>query len=109
VGGVAGQLGAPMLYKMDLHAYALEFGGAIRRATDDGAGVINISAGYPCRILISVVSYQICTGPGRAQLLNDLTQAAVAVAISVCTPAGAPFCLGWALEKESNFASLVVD
>ena len=106
--GVAGQLGQPMLYRMNLHAYALEFGDAIRKATDDGASVINISAGYPCRMLIRATSYQICTWQGRARLVHDLNLAAVSLAFAACGPF-APACLSGAISQVSDFTNLIVE
>jgi len=49
--GVGGQVVEPMLYRYGLASYAFEVGLGIRKAATDGASVINLSAGYPCRIL----------------------------------------------------------
>ncbi len=48
--GTGGQVVVPNLYRLDLAAYVFGIGKAIRKATDDGATVINISGGYPCTI-----------------------------------------------------------
>ena len=106
--GVAGQIGVPMLYRMDLHAYALEFSDAIRKATDDGAQVINISAGYPCRLLVRTTPYEICNWEGRARLVHDLNLAAVSAAFAACGPF-APACLSGAISQISDFTSLIVE
>src|SRR2546425_678436 len=37
-----------------LRSYAFEMGLGIRRAVVDGAAVINISAGYPCRVIATI-------------------------------------------------------
>ena len=49
--GVGGQVVEPMLFRYGLASYAFEIGVGIQSAARQGASVINLSAGYPCRIL----------------------------------------------------------
>ncbi|MBZ0119492.1 MAG: S8/S53 family peptidase, partial [Sandaracinaceae bacterium] len=48
--GVGGQVVAPMLYDYDFEGYIWRLGGGIRRAVEDGASIVSISAGFPCRV-----------------------------------------------------------
>ncbi len=87
--GVGGQVVVPMLYKYDLAAYAFDIGAGIRRAVNDGASCINISASYPCRILTNVgVAFDICSPGGRAGICAILTAGAHAAAATVCATTG---------------------
>lgn len=52
--GTGGQVVVPRLLETGLRSYAFEIGLGIRKATDDGASIINISGGYPCTVLTSV-------------------------------------------------------
>lgn len=64
--GTGGQVVVPMLYRYDASAYVFEIGLGIRRAVLDGAAVINISAGYPCRIVSELgVSFGVCDTAGQ--------------------------------------------
>jgi hypothetical protein len=107
--GAAGQVGVPMLYRTDLRTYALQFSDTIRKAAIDGASVINISAGYPCRIFkVEAAPYEICNAAGRAQLLHDLWASAVSLAGTVCGPF-APICLGVAGYYASDFVDIIAE
>jgi subtilisin family serine protease len=83
--GVAGQVMRPMLYKLGSAAYAFELGMAIRRAAADGASVINVSAGFPCRILTTLgSSFGICSAGGRAGFCAAATAALTLTTSAVC-------------------------
>ncbi len=82
--GVAGQLVEPMLYKFDLGSYAFETGVGIAQAVFDGAACINISAGYPCRLLTNVGSYDVCSIEGRLGICSVISAAAFAAAGTTC-------------------------
>ncbi len=87
--GVAGQTMVPMMYKYDVASYAFEIGEGLRLATDDGASVINVSAGYPCNILTTVgPDFNICTVAGRAGICLLVTASLHAAAGLVCATAG---------------------
>jgi hypothetical protein len=76
--GTGGQVLTPMLYKTGLRSYAFELGRGIRKATDDGATVINISAGYPCRVVSNVAGIT-----GGIDVCSAGTWAAVCAVLSV--------------------------
>lgn len=82
--GVGGQVVVPMLYKTGLRSYAFEMGRGIKLATDDGASIINISAGYPCRLNTRIGSIDICDPAGRAALCAGLSVVVTTAAIVVC-------------------------
>jgi hypothetical protein len=87
--GVAGLVAEPMLYKYDLAGYAFEIGLGIRKATDDGAAVINISGGYPCNVVSRVgPDFDVCSAEGRAGICGVVTAAAHAAAATVCATLG---------------------
>ncbi|MCA9836928.1 MAG: S8 family serine peptidase [Trueperaceae bacterium] len=87
--GVAGQVAVPMLYKYDLAAYAFDIGAGIRMAVDDGASCINISGGYPCRVLTNIgTDFDICSAGGRAGICAIVTAGAHAAAATVCAATG---------------------
>jgi hypothetical protein len=86
--GVAGQIAVPMLYKYDAAAYAFDIGTGIRRGVDDGASLVNISAGYPCKLLLAGPDYNICSAGGRTALCTVLTAGLAAAATVVCATAG---------------------
>ncbi len=87
--GVAGQVAVPMLYKYDAMAYVFEVGAGMRRATNDGASCINISGGYPCRIMMNFgPDFDICSGAGRLGICGVVTAAAASAAAAVCAATG---------------------
>lgn len=109
-GGAGGQVGVPMLYRVDFRSYALQLSDVIRKATSDGAAVINISAGYPCRIFKTYgTAYEICNAEGRAGLLVSLSASAIPLAVSTC--GFFPFvCLGAAINYDlAEITSLIVE
>ncbi len=84
--GTGGQVAVPMLYKYDLASYAFDMGTGIRHAVDHGAGVINISAGYPCQAVLSVgPDLEYCSVEGRIGICSIVTAAAHTAAIAFCT------------------------
>jgi len=88
--GVGGQVVEPMLYKYDLSSYAFDIGAGIKKAVDDGAAVINVSAGYPCRILTNVgPDFDICSPVGRAGIAAIVNVGVVTAAATIC--AASPF------------------
>ncbi|MBM3879717.1 MAG: hypothetical protein FJ387_08360 [Verrucomicrobia bacterium] len=91
VAGVGGQLVQPMLYYMGTRAFAFEMGQAMELAVRDGADVINISAGYPCRILGILGPVRICSEEERAAL-------GAHIAALVATSTGAICGLGAGLD-----------
>jgi subtilisin family serine protease len=83
--GVGGQVVVPMLYRFGVASYAFEIGLGIRKAVLDGASVINISAGYPCRIIDNAgIDFEICSAPGRLLFCTAVTAALAAAAALVC-------------------------
>ncbi len=87
--GVAGQVAVPMLYEYDTASYAFEMGAGLRRATDDGASVINVSAGYPCRVLTNGgPDFDLCSPAGRTGSCLGGTAAGPAAAGLVCAVSG---------------------
>ena len=82
--GVAAQTAVPKLYHMGLTNFALGFGTAIEMAVNEGSSVINISAGYPCRILTIFGNDDICAPGGRAALSAKLSLAVRATALAAC-------------------------
>jgi len=86
--GIAAPTAVPKLYHMGLSNYALGFGSAIQIAVDDGCSVINISAGYPCRILSVLGNDDICTPGGRAAFALKLGVAVRAAAAAACAAGG---------------------
>ncbi len=50
IAGTGGQVARPLFYRAGYSAWVFEMDDAIRRAVDNGADVINISAGFPCRL-----------------------------------------------------------
>lgn len=73
--GTGGQVVTPMLYKTGLKSYVFELGQGIRLAVNDGATIINISAGYPCNLHTILGTYWICNEGGRAALCGAVTAA----------------------------------
>jgi hypothetical protein len=105
VAGTGGQVVVPMLYKYDLAAYAFEMGLGMRKATDDGAACINISGGYPCKVLTNIgPDFSICTAAGRAGICALVTAAAHAAAVTVCATLG-PLTFGVACAAATGSAA----
>ena len=50
VAGVAGQVARPMFYRIGYTTWAFDMDDVLRQAVNDGADVINISGGFPCRL-----------------------------------------------------------
>lgn len=109
--GSGGQVGVPMLYRVGLRTYALQMGDVIGAAARDGAAVINISAGFPCRIFkVAAAPYEICNAAGRAQFLHDLWASAMALANTVCGPFPLSLiCLGTAAYLKSDLVDIIAD
>lgn len=91
VAGTGGQVAQPQLYRYGVAGYAWDMGVAIRKAVDNGAAVINISSGFPCRISTVVgPSFNVCSVTGRAELCALVSAGAATAAAAVCTsPAAA--------------------
>ncbi|HVJ15374.1 MAG TPA: S8 family serine peptidase, partial [Polyangiaceae bacterium] len=87
--GVGGQIAVPMLYKFDSNAYAFQMGNGIRLAVDDGASVINISAGYPCNLVTNIgADFDVCSVQGRVGVCALVTGALHAAAATTCKTLG---------------------
>ncbi|MDP0492425.1 MAG: S8 family serine peptidase [Verrucomicrobiota bacterium JB023] len=86
--GVAGQTAVPKLYHMGLANFAFGFGTAINLALDDGCSIINISAGYPCRVLSVLGNDSICSPGDRAVFMTKLGLAVRAAAAAACAASG---------------------
>ncbi|MBK8251371.1 MAG: S8/S53 family peptidase [Polyangiaceae bacterium] len=85
--GTGGQVIDAMLYKTDLLGYAFGMGTAIRMAVDDGATIINISAGYPCTIQTNLIGgFRVCSPGARVAFcaaLDAALHAAAAAAFAI--------------------------
>ncbi len=87
--GVGGQVVQPLLYQYGLGSYVFEFGAGMRKATVDGASVINISGGYPCRIADTLgIGFNICSPGGRAALCATATAVLATASAAICATAG---------------------
>ena len=86
--GIGGQTAVPKLYHMGLASYALGMGTAIDLAVNDGCSVINISAGYPCRILSVLGNDNICSPESRAVFMAKLGAAVRGAAAAACAAGG---------------------
>ena len=91
--GPGGQVLVPMMYRMGFGSYAFQMGQAMRRATDDGAACINVAAGYPCNLSLTLVgNFELCNPAVRAAACGALiaaTSAAAATAsAAACTTSG---------------------
>lgn len=77
----------PMLYRFGLSEYAFEVGQGIRLAVDDGATIINFSAGYPCKVLTNIgVEFRVCSPGERAAFCGAITaelESAVVAAFAI--------------------------
>lgn len=88
--GVAGQIAQPMLYQYGLGSYVFEFGAGMQKAAADGASVINVSGGYPCRIADNLgIGFNICSPGGRAALCATATAILATASAAICATAGA--------------------
>jgi hypothetical protein len=90
VAGTGGQIAVPMLYKMNLSSYAFEMGQRMSQATEDGAAIITISAGYPCRVVTNIdwLGFDVCSAEGRIVLCE-----AINATLHASVDAVAPFIL----------------
>ena len=86
--GVGGQVVDPKLYKLGLESLAFGIGRAIRSAVDDGCALINISAGYPCRILWRFGPDNICNDRGRRIFLSKLGLLTAQLVYKACVRKG---------------------
>ena len=91
--GPGGQVLVPMMYRMGLGSYAFQMGAAVTRATDDGAACINIAAGYPCNVKLTLVGdFELCNPAARAgacaALIGAASSAAVAATGAACGGGG---------------------
>jgi hypothetical protein len=83
--GVGGQVIEPMLYRYGLASYAFEIGLGIRKAVEDGATVLNLSAGYPCRILTELdIGIGWCAPAERAVICTVATGSLGVAMEAVC-------------------------
>jgi Subtilase family len=89
--GTGGQVVVPMLYKVNLSTYAFHVGAAIQLAVDQGANIINISAGYPCRMLTNLGGWApgICSPGDRASFCTLVTAGLTLAAAAICASAAA--------------------
>jgi len=95
VAGTGGQVLVPMMYRFGMASYAFDIGRGIRRAVDDGAAAINIPAGYPCNIPLSVVGdFEVCNPAARsaacAGLVGTLEGAAATACAAMTAVGGIP-------------------
>jgi hypothetical protein len=87
--GTGGQVVEPRLYKTGLRSYAFEMGLGMRKATTDGAAIINVSAGYPCTVVPTVgPDLTFCDTAQRAALCGALTLAVHTAAALICATVG---------------------
>jgi hypothetical protein len=82
--GSGGQMMQPMLYLMGGMQFAFEAGNLIERAVADGADLINISAGFPCRILSVLGPIGICSEDDRAALIAQINLLVAAANALIC-------------------------
>ena len=85
--GTGGQVVVPMLYKYNISSCAFHVGESIKLAVDDGAIVINISEGYPCRLLTNIYGWSpgICTESERGDFCTRITAGLLGTATAICT------------------------
>ena len=87
--GTGGQVVVPILIKMSgVETYAFNIGGAIRTAVNNGAHVINISAGFPCRALTSLGDFTFCDPGTRTAICAALFPIVETGAIIACSALG---------------------
>lgn len=82
--GSGGQMMQPMLYLMGGIQFAFEAASLIERAVADGADLINISAGFPCRILSVIGPIGICSVDDRAALIAQINLLVAAANGLIC-------------------------
>lgn len=83
--GTGGQVAVPMMYRYDNLGFVFNIGRGVRQAVDDGASVINISAGYPCNVVTAVgPDLDVCTVAGRAAICAVVSGGALGAAALVC-------------------------
>jgi subtilisin family serine protease len=84
--GTGGQVAVPMMYRYDNLGFVFNIGRGVRQAVDDGASVINISAGYPCNVAANVgPDLDLCTPVGRAAICGVVSAGALGAAALVCS------------------------
>jgi hypothetical protein len=84
--GTGGQVAIPLAVKMSgADAYAFNIGGAIRTAVDNGADVINISGGFPCKVLTSLGDFNYCDPGSRGAVCAALFPIVQGGAIIACS------------------------
>ena len=87
--GTGGQVAVPMAIKMSgAETYAFNMGGAIRAAVNNGADVINISGGFPCRALTSLGDFSYCDPGTRGAICAVLFPIVETGAIIACSALG---------------------
>jgi Subtilase family len=87
--GTGGQVAVPMAIKMSgAETYAFNIGGAIRTAVNNGADVINISGGFPCRALTSLGDFSYCDPGTRGAICAVLFPIVQTGAIIACNALG---------------------
>jgi Subtilase family len=98
--GTGGQVAVPMIIKMSgAEAYAFSIGGAIRTAVDNGADLINVSGGFPCRALTALGDFSYCDPGVRGAICAVLFPVVQAGAVIACSalgwiPFAGPFLVG---------------
>src|SRR5262249_35874019 len=70
--GTGGQVVVPKTYCMSALDYVSHVSENITQAVDDGADIVNVSWGYPCRFLLSLGTENACTAGSRIALLAKL-------------------------------------
>lgn len=84
--GTGGQVAVPMMYRYDNLGFVFNIGRGVRQAVDDGASVINISAGYPCSVAVSVgPDLDLCTPLGRTAICAVVSGGALGAAAFICS------------------------
>ncbi len=87
VAGVAGQVARPVIVNIvGMETYVFGLATAIRAAVDNGAQVINVSGGHPCKIMTNILGWapNICSGGGRLEVCAAVGPAIFATASLAC-------------------------
>ncbi|MCX6319394.1 MAG: S8 family serine peptidase [Bacteroidetes bacterium] len=106
--GTGGQVAVPMILKMSgSEAYAFSIAGAIRSAVDNGAHVINLSGGFPCRALTSLGDFSYCDPAVRGAICAALFPIVEAGAVIACSalgwiPFAGPFLVGGCIATATS-------